>query len=593
MDQVSQVRERIDIVSLISEHISLKKTGQNFKALCPFHGEKTPSFVVSPIRQIWHCFGCGKGGDAFSFLMEYENMEFPEALRVLAKRAGVEIIQDRWQTQSSFKKEKIYKINFLAAQFYHYILTQHNVGKKALSYLSKRRINKRIIDTFMLGFAPVGSAALSNYLIGKKQFKKEDIVESGLGLLRNGQIFDFFRERIIFPLFDHRDNVTGFSGRVLDDKAKFSESKYINTRETDVYHKGRAFFGLNIAKDEIKKEKRVIIVEGEFDVLSLFREGIGNAVAVKGTALTDDHIRLISRFADKISICFDQDKAGQDAILRSIPVLEKSALTASVVELSGKDPDEMSSKDPATLKYAIKHDIGLYDFFIKKSTAEFDKRSYEGKKKITDQVLPYLSNIENEIIKDHYLRRLSEELDVSNESVLREINRIEQKAEISEPSFKQGIKRPREEILEEYLLSVILESGKQKQILGRIEKKLAGFHFTTPSFQGIREALVAYFKTNNSFDVKKFVNTLSNEYLGAFDACFLLPYMDYLKDRYSDEACKAADELRMIYAKKIIRDLGEKIKAKEKEGTDEEIRILQKKLVRMISLLQASVNNVK
>ena len=594
MDQVSQIREKTDIVSLLSEYIPLKKTGQNFKALCPFHGEKSPSFVVSPVRQIWHCFGCNRGGDAYSFLMEYENMEFPEALRVLAKKAGVEIIQNEWQTQSSFKKERIYEINRLSAAFYHYILTQHNAGKKALSYLTKtRNIDSRIIDTFMVGFSPASGIALNRYLIGRKQFKKEDIIESGLGFLRNGQIIDFFRERIMFPLFDHRDNITGFSGRVFGGNENAVRSKYINTKETIVYHKGKAFFGLNIAKEKIKKEKRVIIVEGEFDVLSLFREGIGNVVAVKGTALTEDHVRLISRFAEKISICFDQDKAGQDAMLRSIPTLEKSGLVTSVIELSGKDPDEMSKKDSSLLKDAIKHDKGLYDFLIEKSVNTFDKKTYEGKKQIIDAVLPFLISIENEIIKDHYLKRLSEELAVSYESVLKEADRKQKKEEDLALGFKQSRKRAREEILEEYLLSVILQSMDPKHILETTEKNLFDFRFRTPALQGIREALVSYFRKENVFDIKKITSFLPGEYLHSFDNCLLLPNADYLKNKYLAEAVKVAEELKAIYAKQEIRDLGEKIKEKEKKGTDEEINSLREKLSKMISLLQAGLNDVK
>ncbi|MCL4353787.1 DNA primase, partial [Patescibacteria group bacterium] len=531
---------------------------------------------------------CGKGGDVYTFLMEYENMEFPEALRVLAKKTGVELAESQWQTQTGFKKERIYKINQLALDFYHYILTNHNAGKKALSYLvNARKINDKIIETFGLGFAPSTGNALAAYLTDKKHFKPGDIVEAGLGFFRNGGINDFFQNRIIFPLFDHRGNVTGFSGRVLEEGA--IKSKYINTRETLVYHKGKAFFGLNIAKEAIKKEKRAIIVEGEFDVLSLFREGIANAVAVKGTALTEDHLRLIGRFTDRISICFDQDKAGQEAMLRSIPALEESGLISSVIELPEKDPDELSREDPLLLKSALRNDKALYDFLIEKALGAFDKKTYEGKKKIADQVLPFLGAIDNEIIKEHYLKRLSEELSVSYESVVKEEEKIKNKGKDSAVFTGKTLSpKSREERLEEYLLSIIFQSDNPKQVFDKTEEILSRFNFITPSLQGIREVLNSYFQKSGIFDVKKIAQILPREYLPAFDTCLLKPQMDYLRDRYLAEAVKIAADLRLIYIKQAIKILGEKIKTKEKNQEAQEVKILHDQLSNLISLLHES-----
>ena len=277
MDQASSVREKIDIVSLISEYIPLKKMGRNFTTLCPFHSENTPSFVVSSERQIWHCFGCGKGGDAFTFLMEYENLEFVEALRLLAKKAGVtlKIGGDSFTTS---KKENIYSLNNLASDYYNFVLTKHEAGKSAMEYLIKKRgLSLELIKTFNIGFAPSGGMDLSNYLMKKKNFKREDLIDAGLSFQKDNRIVDFFRNRIIFPLIDHRGNTVGFSGRSIDDKSY--GPKYINTRDTLVYHKGGMFFGLNKAKEEIKKEEFAIVVEGEFDVISLHKEGIKNTIA--------------------------------------------------------------------------------------------------------------------------------------------------------------------------------------------------------------------------------------------------------------------------------------------------------------------------
>lgn len=426
MDQVSQIREKTDIVGLISSFIPLKKMGRNFKALCPFHNEKTPSFVVSPERQIWHCFGCGKGGDCFTFLMEYENLEFPEALRILAKKTGIQLRESSFQTNLSSKKEKIYKLNKLALDFYHYILTKHRVGKPALSYLlEKRELDQKLIETFKLGFSPRIGEALSNFFIKKKDYKNIDLTEAGLAFEGRNGIMDFFRGRIMFPLSDHRGNVVGFSGRALGNDA--TGGKYINTRETLVYHKGSMFFGLNTAKDEIKKEDKVIVTEGEFDVISLFSVSVKNAVAVKGTALTENQATLLSRFTKNVALCFDKDSAGFDATKRSLPILEKQGLIATVIEIpNGKDADEAVKSDAVVFKKALKKDISIYDYFFNKLVLSCDRETVEGKRKSLE-ILPIIMQIENEIVKEHFLKKLSEALDISYESIVRELERLEKK----------------------------------------------------------------------------------------------------------------------------------------------------------------------
>ncbi|GIW61202.1 MAG: hypothetical protein KatS3mg089_0054 [Patescibacteria group bacterium] len=348
MDQVNQIRDKIDLVSFIQETVPLKKAGKNFKGLCPFHNEKTPSFMVSPEKQVWHCFGCNAGGDIYTFLMQYERIDFPEALRILAKRAGIELIQTNYDSGLSSKKERLYSLNSLAAEYYHYLLTKHAVGEKARLYLKERGLNEKIIETFQLGFAPSIGNGLSRYLLEKKKYEKEELIDAGLAFNRGRDVVDFFRGRIMFPLIDHRDNVVGFSGRILDNTK--STSKYINTRETLVYHKGEHFYGLNVTKEFIRKTGQAILVEGEFDVISSFQEGITNVVAVKGTALTQQQINLIGRYAQKISICFDKDAAGQEAIRRSLPLIESKGLRVTVVVIQdGKDPDEAVRKNPARI----------------------------------------------------------------------------------------------------------------------------------------------------------------------------------------------------------------------------------------------------
>lgn len=590
MDQVAQVREKIDLVSLIQEYIPLKKAGRNFKAVCPFHNEKTPSFVISPERQIWHCFGCQKGGDCFTFLMEYEKLEFPEALRVLAKKAGVELKESFFQTGLSSKKDKIYSLNRLALDFYHYVLTKHNAGKQALSYLvNTRKIDNKLIETFALGFSPKEGNALSNFLVQKKKYQKGDLIEAGISFEYRGQLMDFFRNRIMFPLFDHRGNIVGFSGRVID--ASMEGGKYINTRETLVYHKGGMFFGLNTAKEEIKKLDKVIVTEGEFDVISMFSQGYKNAIAIKGTALTEDQASLLGRFTKNIALCLDQDIAGSEATKRSFLVLEeKGFITTVVVTPNGKDPDEAIKNDPVSFKKALKNDISIYDYFFNNAFVSFDKETSSGTRKITEELLPIFMHIANEIVKEHFLKKLAKELNTSYESLLREIEKIGEK-EISKDEIILPSKdrRERTEILEEYLLALIIQSQNSAEIFKYARESLKDYKFRTSSVEKIMEFLNIYFKTHKQFDVKQFSNILPQELLKTFDLCFLLPMPKLLEEgKYQAEAEKAAKELRSLFLRDKIKFLSQDLKNKEKDKKPEEIKKLEEELSGLIRLLSTS-----
>ncbi len=554
MDEVSRVREKIDIVSFIAEYIPLKKAGRNFKAPCPFHNEKSPSFVVSPERQIWHCFGCGKGGDAFSFLMEYENMEFVEALRTLAKKTGIELSDKGFDPGVSSKKDKIYILNKLALEFYHYLLTKHNVGKTALEYLIKeRKLSPAIIDTFSLGFSPNVGNALCNFLINKKKYKREDLIEAGLAMYQNGRLTDFFRGRIMFPLFDHRDNVVGFAARVLK-STNIEGSKYINSRETLVYHKGEMFFGLNIAKGEIKKQEQAVIVEGELDVISCFTEGIKNVVAIKGTALTEKQATLIGRFAPKVSLCLDMDSAGFEATKRSLPILEKAGLTTTVIVLpQGKDPDDLAKENPNALKKAVREDIGIYDFMLSKFLTKFDKGTVEDKKKITDEMLPLISNIQNEIVKEHYIKKLSREIDTSAESLFKQMEKSQKNDKTLTFAAAKKDKRGRKETIEEYLLALIIQSKDARKYFNKMLAALGEYEFESPSYKKIIDKMRDYFDKNENGKIENFAFLLPSELTKTFDIWMLLPLPKFeSEDHYEEEIDKMIQGLKSIADKKSM-----------------------------------------
>jgi len=588
MDEVAQIRERIDLVSFISEYIPLKKMGRNFKAICPFHNEKTPSFVVSPERQIWHCFGgCNKGGDVYEFLMEYENLEFVEALRILAKRTGIQLRESNFQAGMSSKKEIIYKLNKLAMEFYHYVLIKHTVGKKALAYLTRNReLDPRLIETFMIGFSPKDGVSLSNYLINKKKFKKEDLVEAGLAYYAGSRAMDFFKNRVMFPLFDHRGNIAGFSGRAVEEP--YSGGKYINTRETLAYHKGSMFFGLNTAKEEIKKLDKAIIVEGELDVISCFSIGVKNAVAVKGTALTEDQVGLLSRFTDNICLCFDKDEAGYSAAKRSLPSLEKKGIniTTCIFE-NAKDADEAIKKDPIAFKKSAENSVSIYDYIFTRTFSSFEKNTIDGKRKISDELLPILTGISNEIVKEHYLKKLSTEINVSLEALLKEAEKIEKKEVVKEEVFvDKKDKRSRIEVLEDYLMSLIVQNDNPKKILGKCLLIIKDYRFETDSYQKIIGHLSEYFKKNTKFNSSEFLGLLPKELTMSFDASYLFPMPSFDGDlRQEEEVEKVSVELRALFLKKKIQEISDKLKKGEKNEDLKKAENLEKELASTIALL--------
>lgn len=540
IDEVAEIREKIDLPNLISEYIPLKKIGSNFKTNCPFHQEKTPSFVVSPERQIWHCFGCGKGGDAFSFLMEYENMDFPEALRTLAKKTGVKLKDSNFQANVSSEKEKLYKMNSAAAKFYNFILTSHKIGKEALDYLIKKRdLNLNLINNYLLGFSPSDNA-LSKYLISKKGYKESDLTSAGLSFIRDGRITDFFRGRVIFPLTDHRGNIVGFSGRALIDSAS---SKYINTKETLIYHKGSLFFGLDTAREEIKKKGNAIVVEGEFDALSAFKNGIKNIVAIKGTALTENQANLLSRFTKKVTLCLDQDEAGIEATKRSLPALEKSGMSIDIISLKDKDPDETLRKDPAVFKKALSKAQPVYDFLISQSAGPKNPTA-DVKREIVLQLLPIFSQIENEVVKEHYLRELASKINTSFESLTKEIEKIKNSKEKSEISFVSKNKKPRREILEEFYLSVFFQDENPKSFFENEKEFLEKYNFDNDAINRVFKYVKEYFTKNQKFDIKKFSSKIPTELSSIVDLCFLFPIPKFETEEVRDQyLAKLKDEL--------------------------------------------------
>lgn len=484
MTDTDQIKQKIDIVTLISEYVPLKKTGANFKGLCPFHAEKTGSFIVSPERQIWHCFGgCQDGGDIFKFLMRIENMDFLEALKILAKRAGVKL-ESHQSGATSDLKDRIFSANFLASEYYNYILVSHPLGKKARGYLADRKITDNSIKLFRIGYAPNSWDSLLKFLT-KKGYSFAEMEAAGLVSKSGiGKYFDRFRGRVIFTLCDQRGNVVGFAGRLLD--ADVKEAKYINTSETIIYTKGNVLYGLNITHDEIKKEGFAIAVEGEIDAIQSYQAGVRNVVAIKGSALTTGHVNLLKRYTEKIYLSLDADFAGDAAAHRGIEIADQAGLDIKVVTFKdGKDPDELIKKDPALWREAIAMAKPFYDYVIDSALEKYDQKSAEGSKKIVSDVAKFLEPIDNLVVKNHYLKKLAEKLGLPQNILESQLAKEFKKSFITRPALATSPQplatlKSRSELLEEYLLSLLLQVKKPSDYLLLIANRLSSEDFTFP-----------------------------------------------------------------------------------------------------------------
>ncbi len=578
MDDVDKIKAKTDIVELIESYIPLKKAGRNFKSPCPFHNEKSPSFVVSPDRQIWHCFGCNKGGDIFTFVEEYEKTTFSDALKYLAQKAGVKLTVSAARSEAEKKREMIYGLNLLAAQFYEYILFQHKVGMNALKYvLDTRNQPEKLLKTFQIGYAPNSGNALVQFLLKKKKYEPEDIIEAGLAFRNGGRLVDFFRHRIMFPITDPRGNIIAFSGRALESSQM---PKYVNTRETAVYRKGETVFGLNLAREAIKKEGSVIVMEGEFDVISAHREGIGNVVAVKGTALTIEQIDLLRRYAQKIVFCFDTDPAGTSAQRRSIQMIENSGVVASVIVLpKGKDPDELLNSHPVEFKQAVKKDVHIYDFVIDSAVSQHDSKTVEGKRAILSKTIPFLAAIDNEVIKEHYLKKLAQSLDSSYDAVTRQVEK--EKKEKNLPAGRQGIiasstKKTREEIVAQYLFSLLLQSQHLLEHTRMVDNAMQDVSFLNSAYDKLFLILKKEIELNPSYSAQDIARILPSELLASFDAVYLSPLPEFDEKTFEIELKKAAIDLKTLSIKKRLYEITREVERLEESGEDKKIEDLQK-----------------
>lgn len=575
MTDIEQIKQKINIVDFINEYVPLKKMGRNFRANCPFHSEKTPSFYVSAERQVWHCFGCQKGGDVFTFLMEIERIEFVEALRDLAERTGVKLRESYELTGEQKHKEQLYGLHQLAAEYYHYILTQHQAGERARECLKKRGIKEETIKTFLLGYAPDSWEATGKYLL-KKGFRYDELVEAGLAIKGRGY-YDRFRGRLIFPIRDHRGQTIAFGGRILSDRAE--TAKYINSPETPIYTKGNTLYGIHITKEAIRSKNTAILVEGEFDLLSSFQDGVSNVVAIKGSALTEGQIQLLKRFTDKLIFALDSDLAGDQAARRGIEIADAANFLLKVVVLpQGKDPDECVKMGGGLWKKAVEEAIPIYDYFISSAQKRFDIGTIEGKKRLSDELIPILSKIENTIIKAHYTRKLAGILAIPEATVALEMEKSLRKQQIQrivdEPAVQPT--HSREEQLEEYILAVLFQV-EDLTVVKEFIDKLSDGDFRQSAMAKIFIWVKAISPQLRVLPLYQSISTLPKELISTLDRLILVDVTAFMEEKYK-RSYLLLKEFELHALRRKMREITTKIRLLTEEGQEKQLQIFTEEL---------------
>ena len=535
--EIEQIKSRLNIVDVVGEYIKLEKAGINYRALCPFHNEKTPSFFVSPSRQMWHCFGgCNEGGDIFKFVMKIEGIEFIDALKLLAKKAGVQLkTSSKKYEEIKTQREKLLDICKKATIFFSTQLNKSKTGLEAKDYLMKRGLKEETIKEWKIGYAPSTWDSLCNYLIGLG-YERKDIIDAGLA---SEKFFDRFRSRIIFPICDFNGQPVGFTGRVFNSD---DEAKYLNTPNTLLYDKSQALYGLDKAKVEIRKNDSCVLVEGNVDCIMSHQSGIKNCLAVSGTALTPAHLGIIKRFSNNLILSFDMDLAGNNATKKGIDMALKNGFNVKVISMnSEKDPaDIILSSGEDEWKKIIKEAKPINQFYFDLSFKDRDVRSVEDKKKIVSELLPIFKKIDNTIEQTYWIQKLAEKLSIREDDIRQEMKKVNlPKQEVEVQKEKTG--KSRKELLEEAILSMVLIEPSIVETLTEEQKKL--FTFLEK-------------ENNDSYIIMK------SELLKEEDIDI------------NEEWRKCVYEIEKIYKEEKRKKIMADIKEKEKEGSFEEVKKL-------------------
>ena len=555
---IEEVREASDVVEVISSYLPLKKIGNNYKCLCPFHSEKTPSFIVNPEKQIFHCFGCQTGGNVFTFVMKMENLTFPESIAFLAEKAGIKVESEKGSEEKKNLRRTLLGANNAAADYFHHNLTR---TKKVTDYLAKRGINETSIKKFKLGYAQNSPDALKNSL-KKEGFTEDVLFKSGLLRLSEEKDFyyDYFRNRIIFPIFNPRGECLAFGGRVLEDAAM---PKYLNSSESFLYHKGKVLYGLSLAKEAINKEKNVIIVEGYFDLIKVSQAGLKNVVAPLGTALTLEHVRLLRRWTENIVLCPDGDAAGGASACRGLELLLEEGLKVKVMVIpEGYDPDSyITEKGMRSFQALLADALDPFDYKMGLLAQKNDINTIEGKLLIAEGLLALIAKLDNRLERAEYLKRLAGKMKLDEDDLKTELRKIL----VGKPRFpKAVVERTTENKngairAQEILICFSLE---ERETLEKVAGLLSPDDFTG-TYRKIFEKLLHLSQKTGNVTASDLISSLGDE----LDAGEIISSLLLKREEFSPEMKeKMVDDcIRKLKKEKVEKKL-EYLKDRIKEG---------------------------
>ena len=581
---LNEIRQSNDIVDVISQYVHLKRSGRNYFGLCPFHNEKSPSFSVSPDKQIFHCFGCGVGGNVITFVSQIEGLNFVETVQMLAERANIQLptLQNNGDTQREILKDKVYKVNEFTAEYYHQNLYKPQ-AKMAQEYVKKRQLTNETLKSFRIGFS--GKFDELYQELKKQGFQEQEILESGLvNKNERGQYIDRYRNRLMFPICDARGRVIAFGGRVLDD----SKPKYINSPENVVYSKGRHLFGLNVAKKG--DTKKLLIVEGYMDVISLHQRGITNVVAPLGTALTEQQGWLLRKNSEQIILSFDSDDAGIKAKLRAIDILQNMGCDLRVIQLEGaKDPDEYILKyGNMRFQNVIDKAFSVVEFKVKILKKELDLDNTNDKIKFLNEIAKLISKVDNTMEREVYIEKIAKEYDISKEAIYAEVNKLTYKNDKSEKILEkakpiithkkvetkevsQAIKRR-----ENTIISILLSGD--LSIFEIIKQNIKPEDFQDEINHEIAKKLYEEFEKGNS-NINGIIDTLEQEQQNQIT-------MIMAEDYEIENLEKAIDDIIQAYKRdKLNNRKLEILELLEQTSNNEEKKELEKELSNIIITL--------
>lgn len=602
MNDKEDVKQKLDIVEVIREYIPVKAVGANFQAICPFHNEKTPSFVISPEKQIWHCFGCDRGGDVFSFVMEKEGIGFREALKMLAEKAGV-VLQDN-NFQDNSKLGRLREIMELSGKYYAHIL-KTPAGVKALEYLHQRGLKDETIQDWQLGYSPDSWTSLYDFLRTRpkegKKFSEEEIAGTGMIIKKdkvvNGrQYYDRFRGRIMFPIHSTSNNLIAFTARISPEKEKTEKmGKYINSPQTEVYDKSRVVFGLNKAKSEIRQQDLAIVVEGQMDVISCFNHDIENVVATSGTALSSYQLSLIKRFTNNLALSFDMDEAGQNAADRGIKEALNLGMNVKVITISGgKDPDEILKTNPDEFKNNIQDAKPVMEYYYAKISSDIDLSSLENKAIVRDKMFDMISYISNKSDQGHWLKIISENLDFSETDIREEFIKFTQSNTVNKNYNRGGAATEqrragfedkteitknkvlsREDMLMELFLALLLRFP---TLIPYATDNLDASQLQIDQRSLVYKNLIIYYNKSASFDYKSYVNDAENDEksLKILEKLALLgekEFYSYSLEEAKKDLITIILEIKRRRLHTEIRELEKQLLVFEKNGEDKQAEI--------------------